>query len=342
MYSNARHGLMHRCSLTDSGYRPLSVSYNSKPIHFINGRITARDTIRHAFAENHYDGLPRIYHIWHERPQLFLLDSTFVLEGGQAIDGISAHTGTNHVENCDFYINDTKGSGLSAGVLRAFDGATDCKFLNNRFYCDVPLERDVRILNTFGSGARGDVENLTFSGNVVRLRYRALEKAAKADAPYTRECLITMPARATTRNATITDNQFLLDFEGDAPVNLFSLENVIGLNFSGNVCEITAGGRTAERQDVPPRLVPLSVEKSARVRAPASAEFQLPDLILARDCRSASFQHNIFKGTYRHGLRLEGKQRRVLVSGNDFADAHGQSLSAEASDNNVILGSNFT
>ncbi|MDI1248666.1 MAG: hypothetical protein PSV13_07250 [Lacunisphaera sp.] len=143
------------------------------------------------------------------------------------------------------------------------------------------------------------------------------------------------------RNVTITDNQFLLDFEGDAPVNLFSLEHVIGLNFSGNVCEITTGGRTALETDVPPRLIPLSEPKAVRDRAPAPADLQLPDLILARDCRSVLIHHNIFKGTYRHGLRLEGELRRVLVSGNDFADARGKSLSPIASDNNVIIGQNF-
>lgn len=60
MYSNAEDGTMRECVLTDSGYRPLSVSYRSKNIRFLDSIIRAENPVwRHVFCEVHGDGIPR-------------------------------------------------------------------------------------------------------------------------------------------------------------------------------------------------------------------------------------------------------------------------------------------
>jgi len=162
MFSNARHGLMDGCTLVDSGYRPLSVSYGSLGITFQNGRIVAENPVwRHAFAEVHGDRMPRDE--TYVRSQVKFLNSSFYLLGGTAQDGICSHTGTMVIENCDFHI--LGGTEHFAFVVKPFDRSHHCHCVNNRFHCEGDYADTFGVI---GLAAGGGNEELVFSGNTVR------------------------------------------------------------------------------------------------------------------------------------------------------------------------------
>lgn len=316
MYCNSRHGLMYRCSLTDSGYRPLSVSYNSKQIYFVNGIITATNPVwRHVFCENHGDLMPRDETF--ERSQVIFLNSTFVLEGGTGGDGICSHTGTTHVENCDFYIN----GGLSrfGGMLRPFDGSRDCAYINNRFHCNVPLEREFPLLTTSNSGDRGDNENITLAGNIIRLRYAPNSRDAGPDSRYPgRPCIAFLPERSTDRNVNIIGNHAMLTFERHAPVNLFTFTNATGVHMANNSVHV-------------------------EVLADEDGETgNFPDGVALNNCKAASLHHNVFTGHVRNGVTLDDACERVIITGNDVSETTGAALTIDDDSQRIIADHNFT
>jgi hypothetical protein len=224
MFSNARHGLMDSCELVDSGYRPLSVAYGSQDITFQNGRIVARNPVwRHAFAEVHGDGIPRDER--YVRSQLKFLNSTFVLGGGTAQDGICSHTGTLYVQNCDFFI--LAGTEHFGYVIKPFDGSMRCQCLNNRFHCDGDYEQRFSIIGSIGQRTN---EELLFVGNIVNVTFRA----ASGDRIGERGLVDFSRSESRCR---VQDNQFLVHCEESVPLPAIRLQSARGFTVAGNLVE---------------------------------------------------------------------------------------------------------
>jgi hypothetical protein len=228
MFSNARHGLMDGCELADSGYRPLSVAYGSLDITFQNGRIVAEQPIwRHAFAEVHGDGIPRDERF--VRSQLKLLNSTFVLQGGTAQDGVCSHTGTVYVENCDFFILD--GTEHFGFIIKPFDASRRCQCLNNRFHCHGNYQQRFAIIGSIGDKTN---EELLFVGNIVDVAFRA----GTGDRAGGRGLVDFGRSEVRCR---VQDNQFLIQCEEPVPMPAVRLENARGFTVAGNLIEFRGG-----------------------------------------------------------------------------------------------------
>ncbi len=230
MYSNARYGLMERCRLTDSGYRPLSVSYGSLSIVFRDGVIHAENPVwRHAFSENHGDGIARDETFI--LSQLAFYNSTFILDGGQAGDGICSHTGTTHVENCDFYIRG--GVNHFSWVIRCFDGSRNCTYVNNRFHCDARLSRRFSMMGTSPrtSSTRDDNRQVVFTGNLVHLSLAPEAGSGRAVVSFS----------PGDKGVRVEGNHFLLEYADGSGAAVASFDEVEGFSVVNNLMEIHGG-----------------------------------------------------------------------------------------------------
>ncbi len=224
MFCNSRHCLMNGCELVDSGYRPLSVAYGSQDITFQNGRIVASNPVwRHAFAEVHGDGIPRDEN--YVRSQVKFLNSTFILEGGTAQDGICSHTGTVVIENCDFHIQ--KGTEHFRFVVKPFDSSQRCQCLNNRFHCQGDYEQTFGIIGSIGRPLN---EEMLFVGNIVNLRF----PSTAGDAISGKGLVDFSIGEARCR---IQDNQFRIQLEGPRELAVIKLQNTRSFTVSQNLIE---------------------------------------------------------------------------------------------------------
>ncbi len=311
MFSNARHGMMNRCSLTDSGYRPLSVSYNSKQIYFVNGIITASNPVwRHVFCENHGDAMPRDHTF--ERSQIIFLNTTFILEGGTGQDGICSHTGTTHVENCDFYIKG--GTSRLSAFLRPFDGSRDCQYINNRFHSIAPIDDHFfKLFTTSRSGQRdGPNENITFQGNIVRID---IAPRADGETDSTRGFLVDLPGQAIDINVRIADNHARLSFHGRVPGELITISNATGVVVANNTLDVRVDDEnTLDR---------------------------LPNGLTLHDCKSIHVANNVITGNYRQGITINDSER-LIITGNDFSDASDEAITGLDPECGIISDNNLT
>jgi len=231
MFSNARHCLMDGCSLVDSGYRPLSVSYGSLDITFQNGRVVAENPVwRHAFAEVHGDRMPRDE--TYVRSQVKFLNSSFYLLGGTAQDGICSHTGTMVIENCDFHI--VGGTEHFTFVVKPFDRSHHCHCVNNRFHC---LGDYAESFGVIGLAAGADNEEIVFSGNTVRAAF-----PASAGPRIDGRGLIDFAVGES--RLRVQDNQILLELEGGRDTAAIRIGKAENFTVSGNLVEFRgeAGG----------------------------------------------------------------------------------------------------
>ena len=310
MFSNARHGMMNRCSLTDSGYRPLSVSYNSKQIYYANGIIIAKNPVwRHVFCENHGDAMPRDHTF--ERSQIIFLNSTFILEGGTGQDGICSHTGITHVENCDFYIKG--GTSRFSAFLRAFDGSRDCQYINNRFHSVAPIDDHFfKLFTTSRSGQReGPNENITFQGNIVRIDI-APRADGKTDS--TQGFLVDLPDQATDVNVRIAENHAKLTFHGRVPGELITINNATGVVVANNTLDV-------------------------RVNDENTLD-QLPSVLTLHDCNAIHVANNVLTGNYRQGITIDDSER-LIITGNDFSDATEEAITGLDPECRIIANNNL-
>lgn len=289
LYSNARDGLMDRCRLTDSGYRPLSVSYGSLGIVFRNGVIHAEKPVwRHAFSENHGDGLPRDETFVNS--QLIFLNSEFILEGGEPSDGVCSHTGTTHVENCDFRIRG--GTTTLSWIIRAFDGSRTCTYIHNRFHCEGDFERSFAIVGTSPRTGqdREDNQSIIVEGNHVHASFN--DKTGGRPA-----ALFRFPAG--DRRVKISGNQVNIRRAGENHPPIIHAKDARNLVISGNSIESEAPGRNG------------------------------PPIILLENCRSVSVIGNTATGDYSRGLEIAGLSRTIAESGNAFAGAADEEIRVE-------------
>jgi hypothetical protein len=278
MFSNARHGLMERCRLTDSGYRPLSVSYGSRDIVFRNGVIHAEKPVwRHCFSENHGDGIPRDERFVHA--QLIFLNSTFILEGGTPGDGICSHTGTTHVENCDFYIIRPATSFWT--VIRAFDGSRNCTYINNRFHCDIDHPAQFSIVSTTArtNPARGDDEAIVVERNIVDVSFGELESD--------RERAL-LQFQDGDRRLRITDNVLRVRWSGNGRREVIRLEGTRTFSVTGNLVEV----------------------------AGEEANAQAATGVVLQGCRDGIVSGNVFSGRSVEPVRIDGEGEQVVVEQN--------------------------
>jgi hypothetical protein len=222
---------MDGCELVDSGYRPLSVAYGSLDITFQNGRIVATNPVwRHAFAEVHGDGIPRDEH--YVRSQLKCLNSTFILEGGTAQDGLCSHTGTLYVENCDFFIRG--GTEHFSYVIKPFDASWNCQCLHNRFNCAGDYEQRFSIIGSIGNKTN---EDMLFVGNIVDVTF------AQGSGDRIGDRGLVDFSRSELR-CRVQDNQFLLRYEDPSFPPAIRLQNARCFTASGNLIEFR--GLTSE------------------------------------------------------------------------------------------------
>jgi hypothetical protein len=232
MYCNARHGLMDGCELVDSGYRPLSVAYGSQDITFQNGRIVASNPVwRHAFAEVHGDGIPRDEH--YVRSQVKFLNSTFVLEGGTAQDGICSHTGTVVIENCDFHI--LGGTEHFRYVVKPFDRSHRCQCLNNRFYCHGEYANTFSIIGSIG---RPTNEEMLFVGNIVNI-------TLSSDAGDRIDSSGLIDFSIGEARCRIQDNQLKIHLETPRGLAAIKLRNTRNFTVANNLIEFTGAAGEA-------------------------------------------------------------------------------------------------
>lgn len=224
MFSNAQQGLMDGCELVDSGYRPLSVAYGSQDITFQNGRIVAHNPVwRHAFAEVHGDGIPRDEN--YVRSQVKFLNSTFILEGGTAQDGICSHTGTVVIENCDFHI--LGGTKHFRFVVKPFDSSHRCQCLNNRFHCQGDYEQTFGIIGSIGRPLN---EEMLFVGNIVNVNF----PSTAGDAISGKGLVDFSIGEARCR---IQDNQFKIQLESPRDLSAIKLQHTRNFTVSQNLIE---------------------------------------------------------------------------------------------------------
>jgi hypothetical protein len=277
MFSNARHGLMERCYLTDSGYRPLSVSYGSRNIIFREGVIHAEKPVwRHCFSENHGDGLPRDETFVHA--QVIFQNSTFILEGGTPGDGICSHTGTTHVENCDFYIRRAPTS--FGSIIRAFDGSRNCTYINNRFHCDGehPAQLSVMATTRRTDPARGPDHDIVFERNLVDISYGEPQN--------------------DRRRAVVQ-----LD-DGDRRVRVAG--NIIRVRWTGGEASPAIRLSQTDTFSVTGNLIEID----------SAADEDAPDGIVLESCRNGVVTGNVIAGRVRDAVRIEGDHDGVLVEQN--------------------------
>lgn len=282
MYSNARYGLMDNVLLTDSGYRPLSVAYGSKKITFQNGVIHAENPVwRHVFCENHGDGITRDENFVHA--EVIFLNSTFILDGGTGHDGICSHTGTTHVENCDFYISPD--AATFRIILRPFDGSRNCRYINNRFHCDRRYHSALQIMaTTTRDPADWDNQNrsITFAGNIVDLSY-------DADVDDRTSAAVNFPAG--DRRIHVRDNQFHIHWDGPVRAPVIALRGAESFSVVHNVIEI---------------------------EAPNDAGSAVG--IVVRDSKQGQILGNTVAGDIGVGIELTGASNEVAVVANSVAD----------------------
>jgi parallel beta-helix repeat protein len=285
MYSNSRHGLIERCLLTDSGYRPLSVSYGSRGIRFRDGVILAEKPVwRHAFSENHGDGIARDGSF--VRSQLIFQDSTFILLGGTPADGICSHTGTTVVNNCDFYIENAPTT--FTAILRAFDGSHNCQYTANRFHCDGNHRAAFSLMTTTPrtSPTRGPDEAIVFAGNIADISFGDAENDR-------RRALIQL--QGTDRRARIADNILRVQWKRGSEGEVIRLEKNSTFAVTGNQMEIQATeGATGATG------------------------------IVVEDCNNGNIAGNVIHGTFAHGIRLLGDARGVVVANNVLSETSGE------------------
>jgi hypothetical protein len=281
LFSNARHALMDFCYLVDSGYRPLSAAYGSLDVTFQNGVIRAVAPVwRHAFAENHGDGLPRDERFVHS--QLKLLNSTFVLEGGTAQDGICSHTGTTHVENCDFHIRG--GTRHFGWVLKPFDGSKQCTYVNNRFHCDHAHDNLFGVVGTIGRAVNRD---LVFTGNLIHVSFA--EKLGGETGRVTsfaetgQRGLIDFGV--AERRLTVRDNHVVARYAGPAHAAVIRLAGASQFSVTGNQIDVEAA--------------------AAR-----------PDGVLLADSHTGVVSGNVVAGDCRAGIRRRGTVAGVETTHN--------------------------
>jgi hypothetical protein len=284
LFSNTRHALMDFCYLVDSGYRPLSAAYGSLDITFQNSVIRAVSPVwRHAFAENHGDGMPRDERFVHS--QLKLLNSTFILEGGTAQDGFSSHSGTTHVENCDFIIRG--GTQHFGWVLKPFAASQQCVYINNRFFCDHELEHTFGIIGTLPATNR----DLTFAGNLVQVSFRQAPESDKGRktsfAKGGRRGLIDF-GTGGTRRLTVCDNHIQARFAGLPLDAIIRVAGARQFRVAGNQIDVEAAG---------PR----------------------PDGILLADSQTGLAVGNVISGDCRAGVHRSGTLENVKTSQNIVA-----------------------
>ncbi len=281
LFSNTRHALMDFCYLVDSGYRPLSAAYGSLDITFQNSIVRAVSPVwRHAFAENHGDGLPRDERFVHS--QLKLLNSTFILEGGTAQDGFCSHTGTTHVENCDFHIRG--GTRHFGWVLKPFDASQQCVYVNNRFYCDHELEHTFGIVGTIGRATNRD---LTFSGNLVQVSF-----GQEPEGDNGRKTSFAAP-----------DGRGLIDF-GVAERRLTVCDNHIHARFAGPALAAII------------RVAGASQFRVAGNQIDVEAAAARPDGIVLADSQTGLVAGNVISGDCRAGVRRSGALENVETVNN--------------------------
>ncbi len=284
LFSNTRHALMDFCYLVDSGYRPLSAAYGSLDVTFQNSVIRAVSPVwRHAFVENHGDGLPRDEHF--VRSQLKLLNSTFILEGGTAQDGICSHTGTIHVENCDFHIRG--GTRHFGWVLKPFDASRQCVYVSNRFYCDYEHEHTFGIFGTIGRATNRD---LTFSGNMVQASF-----ADESEGDINRQTSF-----ATAGNCGLIDC-------GVAEQRLTVCDNHIQVRF----------GKAAHAAII--RVAGARQFRVAGNQIDVEAAAARPDGILLANSQTGLAAGNVISGDCRAGVRRSGTLENVETSQNIVA-----------------------
>ncbi len=283
MYSNARYGLMDNVLLTDSGYRPLSVAYGSKKITFQNGVIHAENPVwRHVFCENHGDGITRDANFVHA--EVIFLNSTFILDGGTGHDGICSHTGTTHVENCDFYISPE--AETFRIILRPFDGSRNCRYINNRFHCARRFRSPLRIMaTTERDPAAWDNQNrsITFSGNIIDLSYAE-------DVADRRDPAVDFPAG--DRRIHVHDNQFHIQWEGPVRSPVIAMREPESFSIAHNVIEI---------------------------EAPENSETATG--IVIEDGVQGQIMGNSVAGDVTVGVELRGETDKVIAVANNLADA---------------------
>ncbi len=273
LFSNSNHALMDACELGDSGYRPLSVAYGSRDITFQNGRIIADQPVwRHAFAEVHGDGIPRDERF--VRSQLKMRDSTFVLQGGTAQDGICSHTGTMSIEHCDFYIRG--GTEHFGFVIKPFDGSRRCQCLNNRFHCEGDYHQHFSIIGSIGSRTN---EELLFVGNIIDILYSADVGDRRAE-----RGLVDF-SRSEVR-CRVQDNQFLIRCEKPFPISAIRLENARVFTVAGNLIEFRGAA---------------DGEGPIGIQVQASSAGTIIGNVVAGDCRSALSPSDDMPGVLLHG-----------------------------------------
>ncbi|WP_437202819.1 glycosyl hydrolase family 28-related protein [Planctomicrobium sp. SH664] len=305
MFSNSWHGLMEGCSLVGSGYRPLSVSYGSQDILFQNGRITADVPFQtHAFAEVHNDKIP--YKGKSSQPQLKLLNSTFVLKGGNAGDGICAHCGTLMIENCDFHLLGGKiGSGF---VIKPFDGSKRFSCTNSRFYCEATdcSEATLTAIGSVGRQVGPLNQDLVVTGNLI-------ETTIPETAVGRIGALISFCSNDS--HVRIQGNHLRVRMEAPRNLSAIMLGNSGNFLVSNNIIEFVDGST-----------------------APVGVGIDITD------ASTGIVTGNIVTGSFQAGLRLSGTLTGVIVSNNSFAKANGTAIEDVADpsgDRNCLIEANL-
>ncbi len=290
MFSNARHGLMDGCLLTDSGYRPLSVAYGSLDITFQNGRIVAENPVwRHAFAEVHGDRMPRDE--TYVRSQVKFLNSSFYLLGGTAQDGICSHTGTMVIENCDFHI--LGGTDHFAFVVKPFDRSHHCHCVNNRFHC---MGDYAETFGIFGLKAGGGSEDFVFSGNTVRAVF-----PASAGPRIDGHGLIDFAVGET--RVRVESNQILLELEGNRDTAVIRLGKSTNFAVSNNLVEIRC-----EPGDAGPDGIRIADCRSGTVIGNVVTGPHRHGATLAGDSEGVVLGHNSFAGSTGEAVHEAGSE----------------------------------
>lgn len=280
MFSNSLDGMMRRCLLTDSGYRPLSVAYNCERIYFVEGAIVAENPVwRHVFFEVHGDGMPRDEDSGFKLSQLIMRDSACWLLGGTGQDGFAYHTGSGVVENCDVYISG--GVDRFSSLYRPFDGSRDCAFINNRVYCETPLSSCFSLMST-GRPARSDNINLTCKGNIAHIRLAPQFRGNYA--------LLARMTRATSRNVVVADNNIIVEHDGLAGNHLVQMETTSFFRVSGNLVDLRQIGDAVRRR---------------------------PTGIGLTNCSMGQVVQNILRGDFEQGLAIKaGENDQITIEGN--------------------------
>ncbi|WP_437203254.1 glycosyl hydrolase family 28-related protein [Planctomicrobium sp. SH664] len=288
MFSNSLHGTLDRCTLTDSGYRPLSVAYGSLDITFQNGTIVAENPVwRHAFAEVHGDQMPRDEH--YVQSQLRFVNSSFYLKGGTAQDGISGHTGTLIIEDCDFYV--TGGTTHANYLVKPFSASKRCQCTNNRFYFRArgPEAKTVSIIGTIGkvdpaTTSASFTRDVVFTGNVIDIEIPKETTEEVATNP-----LINFSVWES--RVQVQGNVLQVRMEKPHTVTGIQFQNARNFVVSGNI-----------------------IEFHDHAAAPGATGIRLLDVA------AGVVSSNVVAGKFAAGIERSGHQRGVIVA-NNSADA---------------------